>query len=607
MKYQPIENYGIIGDLHTVALVGMGGSIDFMCFPSFDSPTIFAALLDQQNGGHFQLAPLFHNAEVGHKQLYLPDTNILLTRFLSDEGVAEISDFMPLQEKGHSHDIVRRAKTIRGEVRFRMVCAPRFDYARATHRVEQKEGEVLFVSDGQDHTVLRLRAEVPLKIENGAAIAEFTLRADETVAFVLEQAESGKDSPSAAPDYVSEAFKETTNFWRLWIGRSAYRGRWREMVNRSALTLKLLTSQPHGSIIAAPTFGLPEEIGGVRNWDYRYVWIRDASFTLYGLMRLGYTDEAAAFMQWIEARCHELDADGALQPLYRLDGRKDLLLEQELPHLEGYRQSAPVRIGNHAAQQLQLDIYGELMDSVYLYNKYGQPISHDMWMDLVRLIDWVCANWQQADDGIWEVRGGPREFLYSRVMCWVAIDRGIRLAVKRSLPAPLDRWQKVRNEIYQDIFQNFWNEERKAFVQHKGAANLDAASLLMPLVKFIGPTDPRWLATLQAIEGELVSDSLVFRYTIGDEPVDGLLGKEGTFSMCSFWYVECLSRAGDLQKARFFFEKALGYANHLGLYAEELGPRGQHLGNFPQAFTHLALISAAYDIDRRLSEAGWGG
>ncbi|MGE0685057.1 MAG: glycoside hydrolase family 15 protein, partial [Candidatus Binatia bacterium] len=474
----------------------------------------------------------------------------------------------------------------------------------AGHRVEQKDGEVLFFSEGPDQTVLRLRTEVPLKIENGVAVAEFTLQADESAAFILEQAEPGKESPSVAPNYVADAFKETANFWHRWTSRSAYRGRWREMVNRSALTLKLLTSRSHGSMVAAPTFGLPEDIGGVRNWDYRYTWIRDASFTLYGLMRLGYTDEAAAFMHWLEARCAELEPDGALQILYGLNGRHKLP-EESLSHLEGYRQSAPVRIGNHAHQQLQLDIYGELMDSVYLYDKYGQPISYDMWRNIVRLIDWVCKNWRQADEGIWEVRGGRFEFLYSRVMCWVAIDRGIRLAQKRSLPAPLDRWYPVRNKIHRNIFECFWDPQRKAFVQYQGATTLDAASLLMPLVKFIGPTDPRWLTTLQAIEKELISDSLVFRYKIDDEPLDGLSGTEGTFSMCSFWYVECLSRTGDLQKARFLFEKALGYANHLGLYAEELGPRGQHLGNFPQAFTHLALISAAYDLDRRLSAAGW--
>ncbi|MGE0822151.1 MAG: glycoside hydrolase family 15 protein [Candidatus Binatia bacterium] len=602
--YQPIENYGIIGDLHTVALVGMDGSIDFMCFPTFDSPTIFAALLDHKKGGHFQLAPVFCDEQVGRKQLYLPDTNILLTRFLSSEGVAEISDFMPLAEMGHSHDIVRRAKTIRGEVRFRMVCAPRFDYARADHRIEQRDGEVLFFSTGPEGTVLRLRTTVPLTIENGAAVAEFTLRADESAAFVLEHAEEGKESPSAAPDYVSDAFKETANFWRLWINRSAYRGRWREMVNRSALTLKLLTSRLHGSLVAAPTFGLPEVIGGGRNWDYRYTWIRDASFTLYGLMRLGYTQEAAGFMHWLEARCAELEPDGALQPLYRLDGRHELP-EESLSHLEGYQHSRPLRIGNHAARQLQLDIYGELMDSVYLYDKYGEQVSYDMWMNLVRLIDWVCKSWQKADAGIWEVRSGRFEFLYSRVMCWAAVDRGIRLARKRSLPAPLDRWYQVRNHIYSNIFTSFWDAKRKTFIQRQGATCVDAASLLMPLVKFLGPSDPRWLGTLQAIENELVSDSLVFRYKNGDELSEGFSGQEGTFSMCSFWYVECLSRAGDLQRARFFFEKALGYGNHLGLYAEELGPHGEHLGNFPQAFSHLALISAAYDIDRRLTAAGW--
>jgi GH15 family glucan-1,4-alpha-glucosidase len=598
--YQPIENYGIVGDLHTVALVGMNGSIDFLCVPRFDSPTVFAALLDHENGGHFQIAPELDGAR--QRQLYLPDTNVLLSRFLSRDGVAEISDFMPIEEETHTHNLVRRAKTVRGEIRFRMVCQPRFDYARAHHHAERRDGEVLFLSQGADGTALRLRTQVPVRIENGAAVAEFTLRAGESAAFVLEEAREGVESCSCAPDYVSRSFKETVNFWRRWIARSTYKGRWSHMVNRSALTLKLLTSQQHGSFVAAPTFGLPEEIGGERNWDYRYTWIRDASFTLYGLFRLGYTEEAAAFMRWVEARCGELEPNGALQIMYGIDGRHDLG-EIHLPHLEGYKKSSPVRVGNGAFGQLQLDIYGELMDSVYLYNKYGEPISHDLWSNVVRLLDWVCRHWHEKDEGIWEIRSGRHEFLYSRVMCWVALDRGVRLAQRRSLPAPLNRWQKVRDDLYRDIFANFWDAERQAFVHYKGAKHLDAASLLMPLVKFLGPRDPRWLSTLRAIEQELVDDSLVYRYG-GNTFGDGLAGKEGTFTMCSFWYVECLSRSGDLEKARFYFEKALGYANHVGLYAEELGPCGEHLGNFPQAFTHLGLISAAFDLDRRLNAAG---
>jgi GH15 family glucan-1,4-alpha-glucosidase len=600
--YQPIENYGIIGDLYTVALVGMDGSIDFMCFPHFDSPTVFAALLDHEKGGRFQIAPVL--GEAHQKQLYLPDSNILISRFLSDEGVAEVSDFMPVEEAGqaHAHNLVRRAKTVRGEVHFRMTCEPRFDYGRAHHRVEQQDGSLLFISEGPDRLALRLRATVPVKVENGTARAEFTLGVGETATFVLEQALAGEDSPSAAPVYGADAFKDTTNFWRRWIGRSTYQGRWREMINRSALTLKLLTSKAHGSIVAAPTFGLPEEIGGVRNWDYRYTWVRDASFTLYGLMRLGYTEEAGAFMRWIEARCSELNADGSLQIMYGIDGRH-MLTEESLPHFEGYRKSSPVRIGNGAYNQLQLDIYGELMDSVYLYNKYGEPISYDFWTNLVRLLEWVCNNWHLKDEGIWEVRGGQQEFLYSRLMCWVAIDRGIRLALKRSFPAPLDQWYKVRDEIYRDILTNFWDPKRRAFVQYKGSQTMDAANLMMPLVLFMGPTDPRWLSTMQAIKEDLVDDSLVYRYKIGDAAGDGLSGEEGTFCICSFWYVECLSRAGDPQKARYYFEKMLGYANHLGLYAEELGPRGEHLGNYPQAFTHLALISAAHNLDRTISGA----
>jgi GH15 family glucan-1,4-alpha-glucosidase len=356
-------------------------------------------------------------------------------------------------------------------------------------------------------------------------------------------------------------------------------------------------------MVASPTFGLPEEVGGERNWDYRYCWIRDASFLIYAMMRLGHMGEARAFMEWIEARCGELNPDGSLQILYGVDGRHDLP-EETLPHLEGYKGSGPVRVGNAAARQLQLDIYGELLDSVYLYNKYGEPISINLWRNMARLVNWVCRHWTEPDEGMWEVRAGRREFVHSRLMCWVAVDRAIRIARDRSFPAPIADWLRIRDAIYEDILENCWDRERGYFVEYKGSREVGASVLLMPLVKFISPRDPLWLSTLQAVERELVDDSLVYRYKIGESPVDGLRGREGTFSMCSFWFVECISRSGDLEKARFFFEKMLGYANHVGLYGEELGPSGEHLGNFPQAFTHLSLISAAYDLNRRLSEAG---
>ena len=405
-NYQPIENYGIIGNLQTVAMVGMNGSIDYLCFPYFDSPSVFAALLDYKKGGNFQIAPLLDNP--GHKQFYIVDSNILLTRFLAAEGVAEISDFMPVSmarneqcEGDTPTRLVRRVKTVRGEMRYRMVCSPRFDYARAHHRVEQPaENEVLFIAEGQDGLVLRLRSpDVPLRHENGDAVIEFTMSAEKTAAFILEAVRPNEESASGAPHFVAESFKETMNFWRTWIARSTYKGRWREMVSRSALTLKMLTSQRYGSIAAAATFGLPEAVGQGRNWDYRYTWIRDASFTLYGLNRLGFNDEAAAFMSWIEDRCRELEPDGGLQLMYGLDGRKNLA-EETLSHLEGYRGSYPVRIGNGAYDQLQLDIYGELMDSVYLFNKFGRSIDYDGWLDIVkRLIDYVCANYSSTRRG----------------------------------------------------------------------------------------------------------------------------------------------------------------------------------------------------------------
>jgi GH15 family glucan-1,4-alpha-glucosidase len=592
---QPIENHGIVGDLRTSALVGLDGAVDFLCWPRFDSPSVFASLLDEEKGGRFELSPALNGAR--HRQLYLPDTNVLLTRFLSPEGVAEISDFMVL---GSEQRLVRRAKAVRDPMRFRMRCAPRFDYARVCPEVREEGGSLVFEGAGK---ALRLRSTIPMRIEGDDGMAEFALKAGEAAAFVLEDAALGH-AGAVDPHEVAQWFKATSDGWRHWTARSTYRGRWRDMVNRSALVLKLMTSHEHGSMVAAPTFGLPEAIGGVRNWDYRYTWIRDAAFTVYAFLRLGHTAEANAFMRWLVAREADGDADGngasdgKLDLMYGLDGHRELA-ETELPHLRGYRDSRPVRIGNGAAGQLQLDIYGELMDAAYLSDKYGEQISHEGWQGITRSMNWVTENWEQPDEGIWEVRGGRRHFLHSRLMCWVALDRALRLARKRSLPAPFQHWAETRDAIYHDIHTNFWDPVHQTFVQSKGETSLDAACLLMPLMRFISPTDPRWLSTLKAVGERLVDDSLVRRYE--DKSVDGLDGVEGSFNMCSFWYVECLARAGNLAQARFLFEKMLGYANHLGLYAEELGPSGEHLGNFPQAFTHLALISAAHYLNRALS------
>ena len=587
---EPIENHGIVGDLRTIALVGLDGTVDFLCWPRFDSPSVFASLLDNEKGGCFELAPVLDT--VRHRQLYLPDTNVLLTRFLSHQGVAEISDYMGI---GGTQRLVRRAKAVRQAMRFRMRCAPRFDYARVTPAVREEGGSLVF--EGPDGMALRLRATVTLSLDGAAGTAEFDLKAGEAAAFILEDASLGNARPGDVRE-VAECFKATADYWRSWTAHSTYRGRWRDMVNRSALVLKLMTSGEHGSIIAAPTFGLPEAIGGVRNWDYRYTWIRDAAFTVYAFLRLGHTAEANAFMRWLAARGAESGHDGHIDLMYGFDGHRQLG-ETELPHLSGYEQSRPVRIGNGAAGQLQLDIYGELMDAAYLSDKYGEQISHEAWQGVIRSMDWMADNWEQPDEGIWEVRGGRQHFLHSRLMCWVALDRAVRLARKRSLPAPLLRWAEARDAIHSDIHENFWNVEQQAFVQIRDGEALDASCLLMPLMRFISPTDPRWISTLRAVSDRLVVDSLVRRYE--DESVDGLDGIEGSFNMCSFWYVECLARAGDLKRARFLFEKMLGYANHLGLYSEELGPAGEHLGNFPQAFTHLALISAAYYLDRALS------
>ena len=600
MPFQPIENYGVIGNMRSIALVGMDGSIDFLCYPNFDSPSVFAALLDDKEGGHFQIEPKLTNARI--RQLYLPDTNILVTRFLAEEGVVELTYFMPIESDSEQpNEIVRRASVIRGNVHFRMCCQPRFNYAMATHQTEVVDRSAIFSPTDHCSPVMALYSTAHLVQQGQDVVANFRLQAGETATFALGGARLQGQPPEM--EFVGERFQQTACFWRTWIAKSKYKGRWREMVHRSALMLKLLISREHGSLIAAPTFSLPESIGGVRNWDYRYTWLRDSTFTLYALIRLGFVSEAEEFMDWLKGRLGDDAQRGPLQVMYGIDG-KQKLDERTLPHLNGYENSRPVRVGNAAYQQLQLDIYGEMMDSIYLSNKYGDPISYSGWRDVQRILDWLGKNWRRPDEGIWEIRGDAKEFLHSRVMCWVAFDRALRLAQKRSLSGPLDTWQRTRDEIRNDIFTNFWNDELQTFVQAKGTSDLDASTLLMPMMRFISPVDPMWLSTLRAIEERLIEDTLVRRYEVERTHVDGLPGGEGSFTACSFWYVECLARAGELEKAQLLFEKLLGYANHLGLYSEELGSNGQHLGNFPQAFTHLALISAATYLDRALSGTG---
>jgi len=597
MSFEPIENYGVIGNMRSIALVGINGSIDFLCYPNFDSPTVFAALLDDEKGGCFQIEPQFRKRRI--RQLYFPDTNILLTRFLAEEGVAELTDFMPIGTDGEQpNEIIRTVGVVRGEVDFKMRCQPRFDYARCEHAVNIEERCAVFSPASDEFPPLALYSTVALRQESADAISDFRLRAGERTTFVFGGVRAQGEQPEM--EFVEQRFHETARFWKSWIAKSKYKGRWREMVNRSALMLKLLISREHGSLIAAPTFSLPEEIGGVRNWDYRFTWLRDATFTLYALIRLGFVEEAEAFIGWLKGRLGDDAERGPLQVMYGIDGRQKLD-ELTLDHLQGYEHSKPVRIGNAAYQQLQLDIYGEMMDSIYLANKYGDPISHTGWQEVQRILEWLGKNWQRPDEGIWEIRGEAREFLHSRLMCWVAFDRALRLAQKRSLSAPIDAWLRTRDAIRQDIFTNFWNDELQTFVQSKGTKDLDASVLLMPLMRFISPVDPMWRSTMKAIEARLVEDTLVHRYEAERTGVDGLPGGEGSFTACSFWYIECLARAGELEKAQLLFEKLLGYANHLGLYSEELGPSGQHLGNFPQAFTHLALISTATYLDRVLS------
>ena len=609
MSYQPIENYGIIGNMRTVALVGMNGSIDWYCYPHFDSPSIFGAILDDKNGGYFQISAASDGGR--HKQFYWPSTNVLVTRFLLTDGIAELEDFMPVGLPSDSPEyrhIYRRIRCVRGAVRISLACRPAFDYGRQTHDTLIETNGARFKTSSM---TLALSTAVPLRNDgHGGVSAEFVLSEGKSQVFILrDDCNEGGVPCAPSEDVAEELLWGTVKFWQNWLSACTYHGRWRDQVHRSALALKLLTFEPTGAIVAAPTTSLPEVIGGARNWDYRYTWMRDAAFTVYAFLRIGFRDEAAAFMSWIEdyaskyARSNERGA-----VVFTINGEKELP-EHTLDHWEGYRGSSPVRIGNAAVSQFQGDIYGELMDAFYLSNKYVSPTSYDVWVKIRARLEWICENWQLPDAGIWEMRNREEHFVYSKVMNWVALDRGIRLADKRALPADRAKWIRERDRIYEEVMTKGWNEKRRAFTQFYGSENLDASLLIMPLVFFMAPTDPRMIGTIDAIlknpgDGGLLSDSLVYRYP--PQPgIDGLPGEEGTFNMCSFWLVEALTRAGQafpekLDQARLLFERVLGYANHLGLYAEQTGPQGEALGNFPQAFTHLALISAAFNLDRML-------
>ena len=611
MAYQPIDSYAIIGDMHTAALVNLNGSIDWLCVPRFDSPSIFAALLDDQKGGYFQIAPLDQENSVS-KQYYWPNTNVLVTRFLMADAGVELVDFMPVGTEHkfarNRRHVIRRVTAVRGTVTMRMTCSPAFDYARRSHKLRKLDDGAMFYSDNEEFCLL---ASVPLTLKDGTASAEFTLADGEAASFVLYD-----NPPDAAPDafpieeWTRDAFEATVRYWRGWLAKSTYRGRWREMVDRSALALKLMTYEPTGAIVASPTCSLPEEIGGVRNWDYRYTWMRDSAFTVFALVKLGFTEEAVHFADFLQDVVKRANPDGSLQIMYGIDGRTELT-EETLDHLDGYAGSRPVRIGNGAYQQLQLDIYGELLDALWLFNSYVRPIGRDAWAVARRIVDYVCANWQRPDEGIWETRGGQQDFVYSRLMCWVAIDRGLKIANSRSLPADRVRWSTIRDEIYDEIMERGWNEELGIFVQHYGSQTLDAANLMMVLTFFLSPGERRTIRMLEAIrrspkDGGLVSNSLVYRYN-HESTSDGLDGAEGTFNLCTFWLVDALAHAGRfepelLEEAQLIFERMLGFANHVGLYAEETGGSGQGLGNFPQAFTHLGLITAAMNLDRALDD-----
>ncbi|KAI0193154.1 Six-hairpin glycosidase-like protein [Astrocystis sublimbata] len=658
MGYLPIEHYGMIGNMRTCALVSVDGSIDFMCWPDFDSPSLFCRLLDKDKGGYFRIAPP-DLASCTAKQQYLPSSAILQTRYINEDGAVNLLDFFPRPKYANiltpntvrtsyretrsvpeelKQWLVRRVECIRGHFTLDIELFPAFDYAREPHTttiLQQHKN----ADDSQSKTVTfhtkDEKFQLDVCIDHGGddsttgasvdfekvqrkgmlgegVVAKVILQEGQSISFVLRRDLQHHVTDHITPAILDSQQHDTQLFWYNWLAKSRYKGAWREVVHRSLMILKMLTYEPTGAIVAAPTFSIPEAIGGSRNWDYRFSWVRDSSFTIYIFLRMGFTDEADAYMGFMSDRFQKsLTKEGGLPIMFTIRGETDIP-EQELDHLEGYKGSKPVRIGNGAAFHLQFDIYGELMDGIYLYNKYGKPVSWDTWVSVRKMLDFVLTIVDQPDMSIWEVRNKKQHFVYSKIMLWVAFDRGLRLADKRCLPCPnRAKWLEARDNLYEEIMEKGYNTEMKSFIQsYDNPTMLDSSILIAPLVFFITPNDPRFLNTVDRIllpleKGGLTVTGLVHRYN-SELSDDGVGGDEGAFSMCTFWLVEALTRAGAydrkyLVRAVNLFENMLSFSNHHSMFSEEISRTGEQLGNTPQAFSHLALISAAFNLDRAMN------
>ncbi|MBC9729486.1 glycoside hydrolase family 15 protein [Streptomyces sp. TRM68367] len=580
-----IEDYALIGDEQTAALVGADGSVDWLCLPRFDSPACFAKLLGDEENGHWRIAPA--GAERCARRAYRPGTLVLDTEWETDQGSVRVTDLMPQRDR--APDLVRIVEGLGGEVTVRSMLRLRFDYGSITPWTRRADAHRVAVA-GPDSTWLRSEPAVRTWGEDFCTHSEFTVTEGEKVAFVLTWHPSHQRRPPLVDPH--ESLRSSVADWQSWSSRCTYDGPYRDAVLRSLITLKALTYAPTGGIVAAPTTSLPEEPGGVRNWDYRHCWLRDSTLTLGALLAAGYQEEAEAWRDWLLRAVAGDPAD--LQIMYGLGGERRLP-EFEVPWLSGFAESTPVRIGNDAVNQFQLDVYGEVMDTLSLARASGLPVKPQMWAIQGALMDFLRTAWRQPDEGLWEVRGGRRQFVHSKVMTWVAADRAVRTLEKNpELPGDLDGWRALRDEVHREVCEKGYDPKRKTFTQSYGSRELDAALLLIPRVGFLPPDDPRVMGTIDAIRKELSHAGFLRRYTQDETVVDGLPGKEGTFLVCSFWLAHALHATGRTEEARELFERLVGLTNDVGLLAEEYDPvAGRQLGNFPQAFSHIGLVNTA--------------